>query len=751
MILNLLMTKLQLFIEGVEVDLFKDEIVTVNSSVANVQDISKVFSDFSQSFLVPASPRNNAIFQHWYESDVVPTIDQNLRRDAFIEIETMPFRVGKIQLNEAVIKDGQVVSYSLNFFGALTSLKDRFAELTLKDLDYSSISFVYNGTNVYNRLTDGITSYDIRFPLVASDRLWTFGTTGEDISTTAKAVVWDKLFPAVRVNAIFNIIETQFGINFSSLFFQTAKWLDLYARYQNTEKFSFIGENQIVDLSSNVIAGAWVVTPTINTTENTITIPYQAPDFLPHNVQVSTFNYDNANAQVYCDVYLNDVLFSSTAMFDGAPPSYSYCADIPNEVGNTQVIKLFFRSTQTVNFDYEVLISNPSNTRTITIDGNETTTVNINASLFAPSVKIADFVSAIFKAFNLVCVGENENTFTIEPLQDWYSLGSEKDITKHVINSSNIKRVPLYKQIAFKYKESKSFVNKEFLSSFNRSYGDLDYAFDYDGTEFKIDLLFENIQFTELKYGTTDSDLFVAFTLDEKFSPYVPELALMYLNGEATSNPAFKFFNGTTTQNVTDYALFNSVNTTGFSLCFGNEFNIVTQETEPNSLYQTYYANHLGNLYDLQQRLFSFTAMLPTGVLANLKMNDKIIIKDKRYLINDISSTLNNGEVKMNLIRELVTIAPDCECIKVTYTLEGEEPVTVEVESGGIANSKPYYLLIIGDEYYSLAWADTSVWRVRQIGLPFQATYSEDTPCPFGTYTILEGSIFEAFIVEPCY
>jgi hypothetical protein len=128
------MTKLQLFIEGVQVDLFKDEIVTVNSSVANVQDISKVFSDFSQSFLVPASPRNNAIFQHWYESDVVPTIDQNLRRDAFIEIETMPFRVGKIQLNEAVIKDGQVVSYSLNFFGALTSLKDRFGELTLKEL-----------------------------------------------------------------------------------------------------------------------------------------------------------------------------------------------------------------------------------------------------------------------------------------------------------------------------------------------------------------------------------------------------------------------------------------------------------------------------------------------------------------------------------------------------------------------------------------------------------------------------------------
>ena len=205
------MTKLQLFIEGVEVDLFKDEIVTVNSSVANVQDISKVFSDFSQSFLVPASPRNNAIFQHWYESDVVPTIDQNLRRDAFIEIETMPFRVGKIQLNEAVIKDGQVVSYSLNFFGALTSLKDRFGELTLKDLDYSTIAHTYSGTEVYNRVTDGTTAYNVRYPLIAPRRVWTFGdASANDITTNAGSVKWFELFPAIKVSKIFDIIETQF-------------------------------------------------------------------------------------------------------------------------------------------------------------------------------------------------------------------------------------------------------------------------------------------------------------------------------------------------------------------------------------------------------------------------------------------------------------------------------------------------------------------------------------------------------------
>jgi hypothetical protein len=144
--------------------------------------------------------------------------------------------------------------------------------------------------------------------------------------------------------------------------------------------------------------------------------------------------------------------------------------------------------------------------------------------------------------------------------------------------------------------------------------------------------------------------------------------------------------------------------------------------------------------------------MLPTGVLANLKMNDKIIIKDKRYLINDISSTLNNGEVKMNLIRELVTIAPDCECIKVTYTLVGEEPVTVEVESEGLSDEKPYYYITIeslGDVAISIFW-NTIEWVFIVDGM-IEATLSEDTDCPFGTYAIEEESIFESFIVEPCY
>ena len=731
------MTKFRLFIEGVEVDLFKDEIVTVNSSVANVQDISKVFSDFSQSFLVPATPRNNRIFQHWYESDVVPTIDQNLRRDAFIEIEMQPFRTGKIQMNEAVIKDGQVVSYSVNFFGALVSLKDRFGELTLKDLDYSSVAHTYSGTQIYNRVTDGTTSYDVRYPLIAPRRLWTFGDSSvNDITTNSGSVKWDELFPAVRVSKIFDIIETQFGVTFNSSFFSSARWTDLYIRFQNTDKFVFMGESLIADVSSNSLVGTWTPTPTFNTTTNEITIPYQPLSTSTFTTSIETLNVDSVTIAIYCDVYLNDVFFGTVFCLNNA---VSIGVDLPNNVGNDVNVKFYFRATEVETFDYEIKILQGA--KEIIIDGSITTNVKVNLSLMANKMKIYDFMSGVFRAFNLVCEGVDETTFNIEPLQDWYSLGSEKDLTKYVINSNGVKRLPLYKQIEFKYKESKCFLNKNFINLFNREYGSLDYAFNYDGSDFKIDLPFENLQFSELE----TSNLFCSFLLDEQFTAYVPEPILLYLGGEETATQ-FKFYDGTNYLNVTDYALFNQTNTTGFSLNFGNEFDIVTQETEPNSLYNTYYANHLGNLYDLQQRLFSFTAYLPTGILSALKMNDKIIIKDKRYLINDISSTLNNGEVKMNLIRELIPIEMSCDCIEITYTLVGGAPVTIQV----FEISEDTYEFFIGVDEFRLGFdTENEQWTLELDG-NLEAVLDLDTSCPFGTFEIEEGSVFEAFEITNC-
>jgi hypothetical protein len=86
-----------------------------------------------------------------------------------------------------------------------------------------------------------------------------------------------------------------------------------------------------------------------------------------------------------------------------------------------------------------------------------------------------------------------------------------------------------------------------------------------------------------------------------------------------------------------------------------------------------------------------------------------------------------------------------CDCIKVTYTLVGEESVTVDVESGGVSQGKKYYNIELFES--SLVWNPfDGVWFFGD----YLAYLSEDTECPFGTFTIEEGSIFESFVVAPC-
>jgi hypothetical protein len=100
--------------------------------------------------------------------------------------------------------------------------------------------------------------------------------------------------------------------------------------------------------------------------------------------------------------------------------------------------------------------------------------------------------------------------------------------------------------------------------------------------------------------------------------------------------------------------------------------------------------------------------------------------------------------------------AETCDTISVTYTLIGGEPVTVEVEKVGESEGKPLYEFQIDELTVSLGWGTDGTlpnyplgdWIFQSGVTPIEGYLSLDTPCPFGVYTIEEGSIFEAFEVN---
>ena len=82
------MQKLQLYIQCQRVELFDDETVSITQSIQNVKDISKVFTDFSKPFTLPATKSNNKIFKHYYNYNIINGFDARKRVTAEIELKT---------------------------------------------------------------------------------------------------------------------------------------------------------------------------------------------------------------------------------------------------------------------------------------------------------------------------------------------------------------------------------------------------------------------------------------------------------------------------------------------------------------------------------------------------------------------------------------------------------------------------------------------------------------------------------------
>ena len=130
--------QVRIFVEGQKLDLFSDENIEVTSTIQNIQDISKTFTDFSQSFTIPTSPVNNAIWEYFYENAVTGTINYQERLNGYIEIDMTFFRRGKIQMEKSQLKNGQPNNYTITFYGEVTTLKDLVGEDLLSVLDHST-------------------------------------------------------------------------------------------------------------------------------------------------------------------------------------------------------------------------------------------------------------------------------------------------------------------------------------------------------------------------------------------------------------------------------------------------------------------------------------------------------------------------------------------------------------------------------------------------------------------------------------
>jgi len=236
------MQKLQLYIDNQRIELFKDESVSLTQTIQNIRDISKIFTDFSKSFTIPASKTNNKIFKHYYNFDITGGFDGRKKVAARLELNTIPFRNGKIKLDDVQMRNNKAYAYKITFFGNIVNLKDLLGEDKLVSLtSLNSYNYVYNSANNLTYLQADPTANDFVIPLISHTDRWYYDSTGgtdgnnQNLANTTgsspyEGVYWNMIKPALRVSEIISAIESKYGLTFSTDFFTSsnANYNDLF-------------------------------------------------------------------------------------------------------------------------------------------------------------------------------------------------------------------------------------------------------------------------------------------------------------------------------------------------------------------------------------------------------------------------------------------------------------------------------------------------------------------------------------------
>ncbi len=737
------------------VDLFEDETISVTSKIQDIRDISKVFTDFSQSFTIPASKKNNKIFRHFYNYFITDgAFDARKKVDAILEINYIPFREGKVFLNGVKMKDNKAESYRLTFFGNTVNLPDILGDDELESLTWlDNFEYEYTSPNTKTRLTgnlnqtvNSVVKYDpIVVPLLThTKRLYmdTRNPEGHNNDTLAgnlyyyhnnshsedAALRFEDLKPALRLIYVIEAIEEKYpDIRFTRDFFDSEVFIGdgtttnrgLYM-WLSREKGRIGGEGgQSIETTLknfsyssgdqlSTFEGTFNFSDSGADTDSLLTTNSFSFGLKPRVYRYTTLDLStiNTTSGVY-SIKIIDTLDNNAILLNEE-----------NLTGDQTVTLEMGRQVTSVLYGLKFLVTSEGGfqsefslrIRQITESGYSISTTrdgtfvpdSITATASGlvkptermPKMKILDFITSIFKTFNLTAYYVQDRgdadygKIRVLPLDEYYSDSpSIFDITKYVDSSEfDVKSTIPFSEIEFKNKEPKTLLMLQHKEAFNEVFGDAIYKpQNVDrGKPYKVESKFEHFKFERIK-DVNPSSSFTngvtnfqwGYSAGDNFKPDASSTpktgnydsvlmspAIFYcikitgLSGDGRLN-----WNGTSHQPLGSYWKPSNTVESGststppdFTINFDDEedeWNLTNYGGTTNSLFSKFYQTYIEDVFDPRKRIFKLTAHLPNSILLNYRLNDRFQIGDKVFTINSIDTNLKTGESKLELLNVL--------------------------------------------------------------------------------------------------
>ena len=203
----------------VKLDLYKNESIIMKYTSKDLQDISKIFSPYSLSFVFPATPKNRMAFGFFGDTDVIKINEEN-KFPCKVYTDGILNLTGFVQLSDLKYKNNTPLDFTGGFTTSMTNLKDRIGDDYLTDLTsdtciidwtYKNVETLINGAT--NTVIDTVPiSYFV--PLISNNRVW---QVDENIGSGAKDnISWDSLVLPTSNNLILSS-ELRPCISFSTI------------------------------------------------------------------------------------------------------------------------------------------------------------------------------------------------------------------------------------------------------------------------------------------------------------------------------------------------------------------------------------------------------------------------------------------------------------------------------------------------------------------------------------------------------
>lgn len=681
------MQQVSLFISDTKVDLFNDEVISLTQTIQNVRDIAKIFTPFSKSFSIPASKINNKIFKHYYNFDIENGFDARVRVDAKIELNYLPFQEGKVQLEGVEMRDNSPYAYRIVFYGNTVNLKDILGEDKLSSLSWlSGFTRTYNASQVKTDLqangVDLTNSFDSTvytdayvMPLIGcKTRIYYDSVThtaeypdplGGNLYYQASGhlhgLYWQELKYAIRVYLIVKAIEESYdGIEFTSDSFlkdtSIAQYYNLYMWMHRNKGFVF--DNIAIAKANERYVG-------FSTDTTQMTRVVMVDDYL------KVFNLTGGQTVSYTLTVTRvsgSNPFTVTIKKDGVVYAVDSSSSTPLTMTGTLTnsstgYDVYIEGTATEQFSCQWVIDDVYLFETGTYTGGTQTlasTFQFRASEQIPEIKVLDFLTGLFKMFNLTAYVQTDGKIKVQPLDDFYAGGTERDISEYVdISQSSINVALPFKELNFKYKGLGTQVAALYQQRQGLGWGTEEYKIDnsISGEVYNVELPFEHMQFEKLVdqgTGTALSNLQVGNMLDDAGNPYYGEPLLFYWQRYTGSTIGFlETITSGGHYPLTTYCVpLNSVTGTSTE---SNHFSVELNEFLPTttltgSLFANYYEDYVSDVFNTKRRLTKVKAYLPVSFLVNYTLADTLKIGDKRYNINSITTNLQTGESTLELL-----------------------------------------------------------------------------------------------------